>query len=110
MNERGLVCAHCGKQTLHKQETPNQVFHLLIVLFSCGLWLIPWLIANSNSASNPWRCSICGTERKAPGPAPAKPASAQERREARRLARIFFGFLAIMAILFVVAYFYTAGR
>lgn len=60
--EKGLTCTQCQRQTLHRQETTNDLVHLLIVLFSCGLWLIPWFFMHSSSLDNPWLCSQCGTE------------------------------------------------
>jgi hypothetical protein len=85
VREAGFPCATCGKQTLHRQATPNHVLHFLITFFTCGLWVIPWLILSNNSSGGPWLCSICGTARlpesgPRPEPIPARPMSLGEKR------------------------------
>lgn len=55
-------CEKCGKQTLHIQQTPNHILHLLLTLFTICLWAIVWiLIAVSTGRA---QCTECGTEQK----------------------------------------------
>ena len=56
--EQGLQCATCGRQTLHRQQRPNHVLHFLIAFFTCGLWVIPWIVMSMGS--EPWLCTQCG--------------------------------------------------
>lgn len=55
-------CHTCQRPTLHtaRLETPNHVLHLLISVFTCGLWLPVWLVLIVATKSAPWRCSQCG--------------------------------------------------
>lgn len=59
-NEAGKVCGTCGRQTLHRQQTPNHVLHFLIAFFTCGFWLIVWLMLSMGKS--PWTCTVCGTK------------------------------------------------
>lgn len=41
----------------------NNVLHGLLSLFTLGIWVIVWiLVAVSNKSSQPWRCTVCGTQ------------------------------------------------
>ena len=37
-------CAGCGLPTLHVQQKPNHVLHLLLSVFTIGLWLPVWML------------------------------------------------------------------
>jgi len=51
---------------LHTKKTPNHVLHLLLTLFTAGLWLVVWiLIALSASGAGEAKCGKCGTVRAA---------------------------------------------
>lgn len=59
--EQGLYCVTCQRQTLHRQaESVNHILHLLITLFTCGLWLFIWALLEMGARSSPWVCSFCG--------------------------------------------------
>lgn len=56
--ETGRYCPYCRRNVLARQETPNHVLHFLIAFFTCGLWLIVWLLLTA--MQDPWRCPTCG--------------------------------------------------
>ena len=50
-------CVQCNKMTMHYQEKPNHLLHLLLSIVTAGIWLIVWLLFVQ--AKDP-QCSICG--------------------------------------------------
>jgi len=58
-------CPVCNKRVLIlcKEKNINHILHLLLSVFTCGIWLIIWLLcAISNSTvQEDWYCSVCGT-------------------------------------------------
>ena len=50
-------CVECNKTTMHYQEKPNHILHLLISIVTAGIWLIVWLLFIN--AKDP-QCSVCG--------------------------------------------------
>lgn len=61
MQQQGLYCVTCGRQTLHNSAGGvNHVLHFLIGFLTCGLWWFVWLglvIADSPTPT----CAFCGT-------------------------------------------------
>ena len=57
--ERGLYCRVCKRQTMHRAPGSNNVMHVLLVIFTCFLWIIPWIMMSHDKP--PLRCSVCGT-------------------------------------------------
>ncbi len=59
-------CLRCQRHTLHTCETRDvpHVLYLLLSVFCCfPIWVPVWLIhviVNSLSASEPYRCTVCG--------------------------------------------------
>ena len=51
-------CARCGVQTMHVQEKPNHVLHLLLSVFTIGIWLPVWALVGF-LGERP-RCAVCG--------------------------------------------------
>jgi len=39
-----LACPRCRTVALHTQEVPNHLLHLLLTIFTAGLWIIVWII------------------------------------------------------------------
>ena len=37
-------CAECNKSTMHYQEKPNHILHLLLSIVTAGIWLIVWIL------------------------------------------------------------------
>ena len=58
--EDAAYCPQCGRQVLAKQETPSHILHLLLTIFTGGLWIIVWIAVSVRD--RPWRCSQCGTD------------------------------------------------
>ena len=62
MRQIQLQCTGvCGELTPHNQATPNHILHLVLSVFTGGLWVVPWIaIAASNPFAN---CVRCGNRR-----------------------------------------------
>jgi hypothetical protein len=84
-NQASLYCAQCGKLTLHRQESPNHVLHLLLTILLCGLWAFVWLILAAQGGTGAWRCQTCGNAFIPPQPTPqfVSPEVAAEQRARR---------------------------
>lgn len=52
-------CEHCGDVTVTNNET-DPTLHMVLLIFTCGLWSIVWLILAICESTNPWRCEVCG--------------------------------------------------
>ena len=50
-------CVECNKMTMHFQEKPNYILHVILSIITAGAWLIVWLLFIN--AKDP-QCSICG--------------------------------------------------
>ena len=46
---------------LHTQETPNHTLHIVLTVFTGGIWAIPWILLSMNA--KPALCGKCGTLR-----------------------------------------------
>jgi hypothetical protein len=55
-------CADCQKQTLHiyTEQRCNHLFHLLLSLFTGGLWIMVWVFAAIPQSTEP-ACTLCGS-------------------------------------------------
>jgi len=58
--QTGRFCAHCQANTMATAQAPNHVLHLLLTLFTMGLWFIPWILIAS--ATGTFRCTKCGSK------------------------------------------------
>jgi predicted RNA-binding Zn-ribbon protein involved in translation (DUF1610 family) len=60
VQQASFYCPVCQQQRLFtSQGGVNQVFYLLLTLFSCGLWAIVWFIQNISYTPR-YHCSQCG--------------------------------------------------
>lgn len=60
VQQRSYFCPVCQQQRLFTSHGGvNQVFYLLLTLFSCGLWAIVWFIQNVSYTPR-YYCSQCG--------------------------------------------------
>lgn len=60
VQQASFFCPVCQQQRLFTaQNQVNQVFYLILTLFSCGLWAIVWLIQNLSYTPR-FHCSQCG--------------------------------------------------
>ena len=64
-------CRACNRLTLHTRQKPvPHLLHLFLTLLTCGGWFAIWLIHDLVvGASEPWRCSRCGSNPKSLTPA-----------------------------------------
>lgn len=58
VDEAQQFCTHCQRYVLARRPGTNHVFHLLMCVFTCGLWVIIWFLSAAKVGG--WRCSICG--------------------------------------------------
>ncbi|MEQ1642153.1 MAG: hypothetical protein ABL959_01760 [Pyrinomonadaceae bacterium] len=60
IQQSSFYCPVCQQQRLFtRQESVNHILHLLVTLFSCGLWAFVWIILTLSH--NPrFHCSQCG--------------------------------------------------
>jgi hypothetical protein len=95
--EHGFHCASCGRQTLHRQQSPNHVLHFLLGFLTCTLWWFVWLFLVIQD--RPWLCTFCGS-----ASSPAAPISGGPPPPARvtglspKTARILGGLLAVAVV------------
>jgi len=71
--EKMMHCDKCGHDTLHKKNAKKMswITHILLSIFTAGLWLpiwgilFTWHIINKSATSvaNSWTCSICGNKK-----------------------------------------------
>lgn len=60
-----LGCVRCQAITPHNVQKPNHLLHLLLTVFTAGLWLIVWIIIAAGKGSTP-ACVRCGQHNAAP--------------------------------------------
>jgi hypothetical protein len=41
-----MGCARCGAVTPHTLRTPNHLLHLLLTVFTAGLWIVVWILVS----------------------------------------------------------------
>ncbi len=61
MKQSSAYCPHCETRVLATAPTPNHVLHLLLTIFSCGLWLWIWPLVMAGSIGG-YRCVKCGSK------------------------------------------------
>jgi len=53
-------CARCRHQHVFVPSPVNHRFHLILSLFTLGLWLVSWAAVCIGNVLRPWRCERCG--------------------------------------------------
>ena len=53
-------CAGCGGPTMHIQQKPNHILHLLLSVFTVGVWLPVWVLVGLFQGKP--QCMTCGRE------------------------------------------------
>lgn len=53
-----IRCKKCGRRTLHIQNRPSHLLHLVLAVLTFGLWIIPWSWITL-AAGSP-KCTECG--------------------------------------------------
>jgi hypothetical protein len=74
--ESGGFCEQCNQPRLFRREVPNHILHILIAIFTGGLWVPIWILMAVFSSA-PRRCTTCGCQ----------PPPAWELRRRERFAR-----------------------
>lgn len=54
-------CKTCDKQTLVFRKGTNHLLHLLLTVFTAGIWAIVWI--GSAIKFGGWRCATCGSNK-----------------------------------------------
>jgi len=52
-------CRGCKAMKMHVQPATSHVLHLLLSLFTFGIWIVIWILAAVSNASQK-TCSVCG--------------------------------------------------
>ena len=55
----GGYCANCKKQVMTQKNAPNHILHLLLTVFTAGIWLIVWILLIAGHIGGS-RCTECG--------------------------------------------------
>lgn len=53
-------CWNCKKRVAVYRRGTNHVVHLILSIFTCGLWLIIWLLSSIKIGG--WKCGECGSK------------------------------------------------
>ncbi len=59
-DKSGCWCERCKKNTVAYRKGTNHVLHLLLTVFTLGLWLLFWFLASVKIGG--WRCTQCGSQ------------------------------------------------
>lgn len=62
MEQWQTYCPRCKTVVLGQRDGANHILHLLLTIFTGGLWLIPWLIIHLINSDKPFRCPYCGSD------------------------------------------------
>jgi hypothetical protein len=52
-------CGSCKGMKMHFQPSTSHVLHLLLSIFTFGIWIIAWALIAAKNASQK-TCSVCG--------------------------------------------------
>lgn len=53
-------CRTCNRQALATRPGTNHILHLLISVFTLGLWIPMWILISIKIGG--WRCNTCGMQ------------------------------------------------
>jgi hypothetical protein len=87
---------------------PNHLLHFIITFFTCGLWIIPWVLIAIEAEFRPFRCPTCGTAG-TNAPVQKSPATSQPVNQRPRVWRPLAAGVAVigLACLFAFALYLT---
>jgi competence CoiA-like predicted nuclease len=54
-------CPTCQRNVLARHQGVNHILHFLVSFFTCGLWLIVWLVLAQRAHNAPWFCPTCAS-------------------------------------------------
>ncbi len=61
IQQKQHYCYTCQRQTLHQREVPiSGGMGCLLTIFTMGIFLLYWLVADLFVAARPYRCQVCG--------------------------------------------------
>ncbi len=55
-------CQDCKQNVLAEKTKTNHILHLLLTIFTGGIWVIIWILATVASKVKAWKCSHCGRD------------------------------------------------
>ncbi len=61
IKQTGKFCPMCQAHTMATATTPNHVLHLLLTIFTFGLWLFIWPLVIAGKMGG-YRCTKCGSK------------------------------------------------
>jgi hypothetical protein len=53
-------CIDCDKRVRVTRTGPNHLLHLILTVFTGGLWVFVWVFTGLKGS--PYRCDICGSD------------------------------------------------
>lgn len=53
-------CRHCDDNIIHLQQKPSHVLHLLLTIFTVGIWLPIWILVAIDKSGH--QCTRCATK------------------------------------------------
>lgn len=60
MEYKQSYCNYCKKRIRSEKQVPSYMMHILLIVLTCGLWLIMCMFPILQSAANRFHCPICG--------------------------------------------------
>jgi hypothetical protein len=63
---RKFLCEGCGRDRMFHRRQFRHKDHAVLTCCTAGLWSISWLAAIIGHAVQPWRCSACRHQQRAP--------------------------------------------
>ena len=65
MDTKSIICGHCRRRCLAQRQKRNEFFHTfnwVVILLTCGVWLLAYIPLAILVPSSAWVCSQCGSE------------------------------------------------
>ena len=54
------MCGYCGQYRLFERRTSSTALHLLLIVFTAGLWIPVWFLVLIVEALSSYECPQCG--------------------------------------------------
>ncbi|MET3899669.1 hypothetical protein ABIB57_003631 [Devosia sp. UYZn731] len=74
-------CPEDDRMVLAEKPATNHLIHLVLTIFTGGLWGIIWILIAMNNAANKYRCPSCGSVTKRNPPRGWKPRARRRQEE-----------------------------
>jgi len=59
MKQKLIYCKECKAKTPHLISATNHILHLLLTVFTAGIWAIIWIIVALVNAERATYCTVC---------------------------------------------------